>query len=86
MRKKAQLKTRTPLSAAGSRTIEMLIPIIASYLAYRYDVFHFVTKFGVSAYILYYVIFLLAAVIAVYAYGFMSRPSRRSNIKNRQKS
>lgn len=82
MGRNAYPKTKISLAGAGIRILDTLIPIVGSYLAYRYNVFGLVSKFGLSAYLLYYVIFLLAVIIAVYVYKLISQRLRRPNIKN----
>jgi hypothetical protein len=70
------------LPGAGIRILDTLIPIAGSYLAYRYNVIGFVSRFGLSAFLLYYVLFLLAVIIAAYAYKIVSQRLRRPKIKN----
>lgn len=83
MGRKVHPKTRIALPGAGVRILDTLIPIVGSYIAYRYNVFGVVSKFGLSAYLLYYVIFLLAVIIAAFVYKFISQRSRRPHTKNR---
>jgi uncharacterized membrane protein len=82
MGRKVYPKTKASLPGAGIRILDTLIPIVGSYLAYRYDGFGLVSKFGLSAYLLYYVIFLLAVIIAAYVYKLISQRLRRRTIKN----